>query len=656
MTLLACGLSLATGSAGASEAGPVTETEHEVEVTFHRTHATLKVRRSFETGHMNPLEGHVEISTDAPLTATRLATLGSDGRWHEADLMSVHDAVETYWKLTGSKMVVPEGELPRRMPSFQPKDPALMMWGPDALSLFVFPLAEGSPRSVAHTLQVPYEHDAGAEVLRIPVGDADDLPPRITFNRTPSQTRVIAEGTSVQPGTSLVPTSTGHLTVRLEPEHSPQLAVSLASIPADQRHMARVSVTAGSELGPDPSGTHAIVVLDRSRSLGPDSFAAAQLAAQAYLRGLERVPGAKVQVIGFDREVHALQEAFVSPSEAADALRDAAWDQRNGSELDDALRVAEARLRDVPKGAPRRVLLLSDTVLTQAVEADALAQLASFPATLHLADVEASTDSRLERRPKHAWASQVFGTGGGVWAATVDAVDHRTGEVFAPWIRPQRIDDLHVSLDGRELVAFDLGAGEGQLDVELYEHPPETLVATGRVWGRSVKARANRTTSGDRAWATAAAAYLGGDMSPAETLDVAQRAGAVSPHTALLALEPGASPGEAMAPQGQRRRIHRTSCRIGFGSSPDFGRYALTFDEEAFIQDAADVAIARCKATEYRVTTEVTTTYAEVVAVGHVEVEGRPDLAACVRDELWAIEFPPGRHRTLEHPIQRDPD
>ncbi|MGH1345352.1 MAG: vWA domain-containing protein [Nannocystales bacterium] len=654
-SLLAVGTALTAGVASGAPS-QIIEVAHDVEVEFHETHATLTVRRTLETEHLNPLEAHLRIGTKHPLAATSLATRGSDGQWYRGELMDVHDAVDTYWKLTGSKKVVPEGKLPRRMPSLKPKDPALLMWRGDGLSLFVFPLSEGESRSVEYTLQVPYEHESGADVLYIPVGGVDALSPRITFSRPPPKTAVTTEGQSVKGGLVLVPTSTGELAVRLESYRSPTLSVSLASIPADQRHMARVEVVAGRELGVDPAGTHAIIVVDRSRSLGEDSFSAAQAAVQAYLGELAEVADARVQIVGFARKAEALHSDFVSASVAAADLRDAGWDQRNGSDLGAALHLAASRLEDAPRDVPRRVLVLSDTALTDAVEADALAQIESLSAVVHLVDVEGARWTSMEPAEDHPWEDEVVATGGAVWAAAVDAVDGETGEVFASWVRPQSIRDVRVNLDGEELGTTWLDSGEGTLDVELYERAPRVLRATGRVWGRTVEARATRTTKGDRAWKTTAAAYLGGGMSEAEIVDVAQRAGAVSPHTAFLALEPGASPGEAMLPDdaGSPRTVFGCRLRAG-GYSGDFGRYSLTFDEEAFIRDQVTEAVTACNATHEHVSVELTTTYAEVVNVDQVDIEGQPKLVACVEEALWNVEFPPGQHRRATHIVEHDP-
>lgn len=656
---VAAGVFLSVDAASAS--APVVELGHDMDVRFHDTYATVKVRRTVSSDHVDGVEARLSIDTEHPMAATGLATRADDGRWYAGELMDVHDAVDTYWKLTGSKKVVPEGELPDRMPRLRPKDPALLMWQPYALELYVYPVVEGSPKAVEYTLQIPYAYEGGAEVLHLPVGDADDLPPKITFGRTPRAGTVTAEGMAVAEGTTLVPSSTGEVAVRIEPTRRDPLTVTLSSTRADKRHMARLAVSAGPQLGPDPARTHAVIVLDRSRSLGDDSFVAAQRAVQAYLTELDAVPGAKVQIVGFARKAQALQTGFVAPNVAAGDLRDAGWDLRNGSELDAALQLAAARLAKAPAGAPRRVIVVSDTAVTESVAAAATARLSKMSAVVHLADITGARYTGLARDPKHPWGDVVAGTGGVAWQGVVDAVDGRTGQIFSDWVRPQRIEDLTVELDGADLRDSELGeivleAGAGMLDVDLYDRVPRVATVRGVLWGRSIVAKARRSSRTDKEFSITAAAYLGGEMTDAEIRDVALRAHAASPQTALLALEPDASPGQAIdGDLPVASRVFSTSCGVGGGPLGDFGRYSLTFDEAELIRDEVASAIDACGATGEHVSVGLTTTYAEITDVDRVDIEGKPELAACVRDELWTIEFPPGQHGPTRHEVEHEP-
>ena len=81
----------------------------------------------------------------------------------------------------------------------------------------------------------------------------------------------------------------------------------------------------------------------------------------------------------------------------------------------------------------------------------------------------------------------------------------------------------------------------------------------------------------------------------------------------------------------------------------------MTFDEEAFIRDQVTEAVTACNATHEHVSVELTTTYAEVVNVDQVDVEGQPELAACVEEALWMVVFPPGQHRRATHVVAYDP-
>ncbi len=652
MASLVC-MGLAVVATSATASAPVVELAHEIEIELHDTYATLKVQRTLASDHVDGVEVRLSIDATHPMAATALATRADDGRWYQAELMDVHEAVDTYWRLTGSRKIVPEGELPPRMPSLTPKDPALMMWQPHALDVFVYPVAEGRPKAIAYTLQVPYEHYEGAQHVHVPT--VGDVAPTITFAGVPRGVQVSADAAAIEKGTVLVGSATEDLVVRLDAVRSPALAVSLAATRADARHMARVEVVAGRELGPDPVGTHAIVVLDRSRSLGEDSFAAAQRAVQAYLDELSRVPGAKVQIVGFDRHVHALHTGFVSPRTAGVDLRDVGWDQRNGSDLGAALQRAAERLRAAPREAPRRVLIVSDAAVTEAVAKVVTSQLRTLDAVVHLADIEGARATDLARDLTHPWGDHVTATGGEVWRGTVDAVDGQTHDVFAQWVRPQRIEDVVVDLDGHEVGESVLDVGEGTIDVNMYEHTPRMVTVRGRLWGTTVLARARRSARADRELAITAAAYLGEGMTDAEITAIARRAGAVSPMTALLALEPDASPGQAVDPDPSRpSRTFSTSCRFGGGEIGDFGRYSLAFDEAELVRTEVVAAIDACGAAGEDVSVELTTTYAEITEVDRVEIEGAPELESCVRDELWSIEYPPGRHGSTRHLVEHE--
>lgn len=293
----------------AKAAEPVEEVAHEITVDLAPRHATLVVRRTVQTAYLDDHEAHFAVRTTSDLVATGLRIRADSGRWYPARLLPVHDAIATYWTLTGSHKVAPERPVGERFPQLTPKDPALMLWSQTGFDVYVFPVAQGHPRTVEYTLVAPYEYAGGAYSVAIPVGQAHDLPPQIRIGAIPPGFTATIGDEKVRTGSLVTATTEGELTVHVVPPSHAPLTVSLAATPAGARHLARAEVEAGPELGPDPTNAHSVIVLDRSRSMTDSGIDAARRAALGYLDRLAGVPGARVEIVTFDRAVAPLQAA-----------------------------------------------------------------------------------------------------------------------------------------------------------------------------------------------------------------------------------------------------------------------------------------------------------------------------------------------------------
>lgn len=649
----ALALSFAAVTPSASAAEPIEEVAHEIAVDLGERRATLVVRRTVRTSFVDEHEAHFSIKSSPWTVGAGLRTRGDDGRWYRGDVLPVAAAIQTYWTLTGSLKVVPERGGGPRSPSLSPKDPALMMWSPEGFEVYVFPVVQGRPKAIEYTLAVPYAYEGGAYTFEVPVGGEHELAPELRIGAVPRNHRVFVGDAEVRPGSVVAATTTGMQRVRLVPPSRPALALRVASTAAGERHLARVEVEAGPLLGPDPKDTHVVIVLDRSRSMTDSGADAARRAALDYLAHLGRVPGARAAIVAFDRAVVRLHEGFLSPAAAADVLRAAPTARANGSDLAGALAAAATALKAARGAAPRRVLVLSDTAIEPAAEAAVVRLLADSRALVHVADLQGGRYSRLDVDEGHRWRELVVATGGLVWRGEVDVRAAGVDSVFSEWVRPGAVRGLMIERDGLPLAEIELSQGEGMMQVDVLERAPRGVRATGRVWGRTITAEGRRSAADDREWTLLAAAYVD-ELTDAEIVDVATRAGAASPRTALLALEPGARPGQAAPPSVPQPIARSSNCRFGIGGQGGFGRYSLEFDEGAFVRQAVADAASTCRARHRDVEVELTTTYAEVVAIDRVEVPDDPAAAACIRDRLWELEFPPGRDVVAEHVVELD--
>lgn len=604
------------------------ERAHDLTITLARGWARIVVRRTFENGGEKHDQAMVHV-TDLPpgAVAIGLRTQGDKGAWFEGDLLEAELAAKRYQELTG-------------IGGYYPKDPALLSWrSADHLALQVFPVDPKAKKTVEYTLLVPTKYVDGKDVLELPRMGIAELPPTFTVKAEGKDDRVELAGLPVKGSQPLLAART----LELVRANAPLLGGSFASISVGKRAVLRTRIEAAARLSSVPKGAYVVVALDTSRSLDPELLAAEVAAARAYLSHL---PDAHVQVVGFSRKVAPLHSGWVTAAQADKDLAAAVLPRKNGTSLDALFKDLAARLDTAPANAPRRALVLSDLRTRAALTPETLGTFDAQKGVLHLAEVHAGVPS-LRRIDDGPWAKLPRASGGLAWTATLsgDAGNQKLQRaVTEEWARPLRIDALRAEGVGYPKsvpLPDSLAEGEGFDDTSLGAFATPALRLRGELWSKPIDVLLTPTVEErKRAAALAVPAPVG--LTDPEMMTLALDGHAVSPVTSLLAIEPGVRP-------STEGLDWDNIGGVGWGSGTGFG-IGLgsmhggkgSFDPKAWLRDAATTAFGACGGALEKVTVDVETTRAEIVAV-RVAVDGaKPGstLGACVEERLWDVELP----------------
>lgn len=606
------------------------ERAHDLTITLARGFARIVVRRTFENGGEKHDQAMVHV-TELPAGAVAIAlrTQGDKGAWFEGDLLEAELAARRYKELTG-------------IGGYYPKDPALLSWrSADHLALQVFPVDPKGKKTIEYTLLVPTKYVDGKDVLELPRMGVADLPPTYTVKAEAKDDRVELAGLAIKGPQPLLAARTLEL-VRSNP---PVLGGSFASIGVGKRAVLRTRIEAAARLSTVPKGAYVVVALDTSRSLEPDLLAAEVAAARAYLSHL---PDAHVQVVGFARKVAPLHTQWVSAAQADKDLAAAKLPQKNGSSLDVLWKDLGARLDTAPAGAPRRALVLSDLRTRSALTPESLGAFDGQKGLLHLAEIRAGAPG-LHRIDDGPWAKLPRASGGLAWSATIshDAADQKLQRAVAEeWARPLRIDALTaegVGFPKSVPLPSTLAEGEGFEDTSLGAFATPALRVRGELWSKPIDVLLSPTAEErKRAAALAVPEPLG--LTDPEMMTLALEGHAVSPVTSLLAIEPGVRPStEGLDWDSVGGRGWGSVGGIGGGTGSMYGGKS-SFDPKAFLRAAATTAFGACGGALEKLTVDVETTRAEIVAVRVAVDGGKPGsgLGACVEERLWDVELPVG--------------
>jgi hypothetical protein len=615
------------------------EQAHSVAITVDRGHAKLVVRRTVYNGGARHDQAVFWIEVPPSSVAVGLRTLGTlRGRphWFDGELMEAEAAAARYQELTG-------------VGGYYPKDPALLSWQSQTnLALQVFPCAPHAKKTVEYTLIMPTEYSEGQHRLTLFALGTERLPARLTARPAQQGDTILVDGKPLANGHAVRVPRDGDVTLALVP-HSPALLSGALAVKqfATGRVLTRYHVEAAPRLSTVPKGAWIVVVLDGSRSLGPEEAAGEVGAARAYL---SHFPDAQVEVLTFDRDVHRRFGRFVTVKQGRADLEGYTIARRNGSNVDAALHQADQLLAGAPRQAPRRIVLLTDARMRSSLTPQRLrATLGRSRALLQIGVLE-SAAAWLKRDDSHAWAMVARPTGGLVWhTGATNSPDEASQmeAVFEEWARPLRIDRLRVEADGidPDESGFPtvLNEGEGLVDLRINPQPARSVRVEGELWASPVRTVLVPDTKETKRWsALVFGSELLNELSEPEMMTLAQYGGAVSPVTSYLAIEPGVRPsteGLKLSESVARGGIGHGS---GTGSGMGFGRARPSFDPLEYLKQALAPGWAACGGQPDSADVELETTLAEVVDVLTVILDSSSDLVLerCLAQAVWDLDLP----------------
>jgi hypothetical protein len=621
------------------------ERRHTIAITMHPSHADLVVRRTAFNGGDRSDEAtyYIDLPYGAVATGLRtLATLNGRPHWYDGDLLEAEAAAAKYRELTG-------------IGGYYPKDPALLSWrSPSLVALQVFPCLPMEEKTVEYTLTIPTTYSDGARHIVLPRLGTEDVAPVITAMAAGNQRGLLVDGrpagnraTITLPGAD---ETGGGRDIAVIPQNPPLIDGELVTLPVgDRRIITQFAVRVAPKVAEVPRGAWLAIVADGSRSTSEDFGRAASAALDAYLSHFDATSRAELFV--FDRKVTPRYGRFVP---ARDLRADiAGWEptRANGSDVDAALLAATKALSKAPPGAARRILLLTDGHVRKELTPERVRGALSGGGAVAHAGILHDGQPSLTRIDDHEWASALRTTGGLVWdaAAGTDATEART--VFEEWARPVRLD--HVRLFSPDLPLCESGIGcqpyeinesidegEGMERLFLAERKATWLRVEGELWAKRIDRTLREDPSQRRLWAAAVfGSPLLDELREDEMMPLAMFAGAVSPVTSYLAIEPGVRPSTDGLEQrlGGAHFAHAPSIRMGAtsvtGSAPPL-------DRDAFLRDALASGWRRCGGKRGTASVTLETTFAEIVDVKTTGV-GDPLLSSCLAEAAWSLVLPP---------------
>jgi hypothetical protein len=624
------------------------EREHQIELSFSRGHAELRVRRTVHNGIERHDEAQFWLSLPWGSVATGLRSLGElDGRpkWFEAELLEAEAAAARYQELTG-------------LGGYYPKDPALLSWrGQTEMALQVFPVAPGTDKTVEYTLSMPATWTEGRWHIELPSLGTEALPAELTLVPSEELDQLFVDGQVVARGHRV--TLDRDVQLALAPTDPAPYTLSLASVDTGERTLAHWQVVLAPQISTIPTDARIVLILDLSRSVDEAELEAQRNVALAYLEHFrDPALAAEVALLGFDREVHDLSKGFVSASQAIQWLGDAKLRRRNGSDVGLALGRAAELLGDAPKADPRRIVLLSDFETASRVRPDVLAPtVARSKALVHLVAVSDAEEPELSRDDAHDWSPLAAASEGVLWYANAprkwDDDEQRilAHEVFEELARPVRIDQVTLAVAGlSEDVDYcahcelTLDEGEGVEQLALSETPAGLLSIDGLLWNTRLHETSKPSSkAGDRWSALVFGSDLIWQLSEPEMMTLAMRGRAVSPVTSYLAIEPGVRPSTEGLEEWETGGLGLSGSGgggSGIGSGMGLGAMGPGLDKQAWLEGELRDGWVRCGGRGVDGSVGLETQTIEVLEVVFTQVHADAKLQACMEQVAWSIDLP----------------
>ena len=625
----------------ATRSDRLVERAHDVAVTLYQDHARLIVQRTVFNGGSRHDQAtfHIDLPRGAVATGLRtFAKLQGRPHWYDGDLMEAEAAAAKYQELTG-------------LGGHYPKDPALLSWlGAGRLTLQVFPCPPGEDKRVEYTVQMPTEYVDGAYRITLPHLGTGEVNTRIVVHPNDPLDQVLVDGRPLaKTGVVTIPPAAS-AEVALLPHSQVRLGGALAVVPfAPARVFTRFRFEAGRTISSVPEGAYVVVVIDASRSVGDYTRRAA---AATVSSALSHFPGAKVEVLTFDRRVHPRYGQFVDVAQARADFEQLAIPGANGSALDDALLIADRLLQSAPAGAARRVLAVTDGLARSQLTPERMRGAVGTSSAVFQLGIFTKGEPELQRLDEHAWAPAIRSTGGLVWEAsgTNDAnMASDQVRIYEEWARPLRIDrlrlfspDLALDTENGESFGYSLAEGQSASYSRIVDRKVSWVRLEGELWATSVHEVLVPDTERNRRWA---ALIFGtdhlGELTEPEMMTLAMKGGAVSPVTSYLAIEPGVRPSTEGFDRDRLGGWHRTRApRVRSGVSYASG-HTPYLDRDAWLGEQLGRAWRACGGAPQSASVDFETTREEVVHVGSVHLPADdPLLGQCLTEAVWSLVLP----------------
>lgn len=622
-------------SFAATRSEALVERTHDIALTMHDGHAELVVQRTVFNGGERHDQAMFWIDVPGGGVAVGLRTqamLRGRPHWYDGELLEAELAAARYQELTG-------------IGGYYPKDPALLSWRSAVqLALQVFPCAPQQTKAVEYTLLLPTRYADGRYHLELPAMGTESVNATVQARGASARDQIFVDGLPV--GRGAVVSMDGEHSFALARAQAPTFDGGLAVVPiSDGRVLFHYDLEAAPTISTVPRNADVVVLMDRSRSLDDEDLSAEVTLARSYLTHFER-PGldARAAVVAFDRRPEDLSGGLVPVGETVALLEHTTLVGRNGSHLDGALAHAEALLDGGTPGRARRVVVLTDRHMRASLPVARIEALARRTGALvHVVDTTAGETGLERAADDDPWSVVPRGTGGVLWAAQVEVgttdIPHQV-DTFEELARPVRVHDLRIEAPGIE--AASLGApetldeGSGTSALILADRSVRHVVMTGLRWATPVrKVLLPNAGEAERWSALAFGTDLTASLTEPEMMVLAVRGHAVSPVTSYLAIEPGVRPSTEGLEEGEGLGLSGFGTGGGgSGSGRAFGHGGRAIDRGALLRAHLDAARLACGAGP-KARAVLETTFAEIVDIATVRVDGDAATEDCVREALW---------------------
>ncbi len=520
-------------------------------------------------------------------------------------------------------------------------DATLLEWTErGALDLRVEPLLPGKKKRLDVAFEVPLTYREGAAHLTL---EPDVDPSTVELWPASLDDELTVDGRVVPPGVRL--TLLDAVDVAVRRRDAAPLAWSEVTIPLlSGQSLSRVELRASEPLEPAPRGAHVVLAFDASRSIEDPRLLLA--AARAYL---DEMPEAKVVAIRFARRAEPLWAEFVPVEEALRRLAAKEIPRGNGSEMGEALKLADAIFAGEPSAAAvpaHRVVVLGDLATRGSLDPAEVKPLAS-DALVHLVAVRGGPPA-LVRNDDDAWSAVAVRTGGLAWSGAVSlapADAQKMARAYEELAHPMQIDHVVVraamSQDDLE-IPESFGPGEGFQRFEVQARAARVTDVRYELWGRVVHA-VPLVGEGDmaRIWAGLAVVHepFSSTLTEAEIAELAWRGRVVSPATSFVT-----------APAGKRAVSEPWSggdfTSVGLSGFGTIGRQThppprgLPSSFESTLVHMMQAAVTACGRPPGAMSLRLETTREEIVDVPEVSGAADPGQEACVREAAWSLVLP----------------